>query len=317
MGVWGGVALVCAAGNAAASGVPPAWTGATPAPPPPPVTPAVAPTPPVPASLPWTLRPPVVANVIRLDAAFGIHDAGVAIASTLLGSVRIVPDFGAIIRVGFAHLTAGPVAESALGNVVLGLVGSPQAAVGWRIPTFFGVTIPTSTGGGLPEPDAKLPVGYRALGAGASARGSMDNMLFAANYFAFAIGAGIAYASPSGFSVQCEATVFGLGRFRGAGYEGDGTKANFTTGLHVGHTIGPVNLSLELRYQVWLSTPDAVAADPTKRETLSAGIGVRARLPLGHGGPVLRPGIAYFEPLDDPLRAQGYHLLVVDLPLVF
>lgn len=300
---------------------PPLPPSTSPPPPPPvPAQPSVA----VPPSLPWSLRPPAVANVVRLDGALGIYRDGVAFAPTLLGMVKIVDDFGAVIRVGVAHVNAArEVLQTAFDDVAIGLYCAPKFAVGWRASLFAAGTLPVGTGGGSDVtaevnalPSAKdVPIGYKALGAAAAARGSMDNMLYAVNYVAFAIGAGMSYAAPNGVSVQFEGTVFGLGRIGGVAYEPDEGKINFTTGVHVGHTLGPVNLSLEVRYQRWLSTPVAVEKDDAKRDTLTAGIGARTRFKVA--GLTLRPGIAYFEPLDDPLAAAGYHMLVFDVPVVF
>lgn len=295
--------------------------------PPDPLPTAPPPAPPpakLPPSLAWSLRPPAVATVVRLDTAIGLYGDGAAFAPTLTGMAKLAEGFGVMARVGTAHIVTD-VQQSAFANLVLGVYATPKVADGWRVTLFFGGTVPVGTGGGTvepsvvnPSPSSKdVPLGYKALGGAASARGAMDNMLFAVNYAAFAAGAGVTYAAANGFTVQMEATVFGLGRISGDAYEPDESKVNFTTGVHVGHTIGPVNLSFEVRYQCWVSTPTAVAKDDTKRDNLTAGIGVRTRFVLVPDRLAVRPGIAYFEPLDNPMAGAGYHFFVLDLPFVF
>ena len=274
-------------------------------------------------SLPWSLRPPAVASVVRLDTALGVFRDGAAVAPTLLGMMKVADDVGLLFRIGTAHVVT-EVQQTAVGDTVLGFYATPRFAAGWRMPFFVGATLPFGSGGGDVEPSPNVvitskdvPVGYKALAAAASARGAMDNMLFAVNYVAVAAGMGVAYAAPNGFSVQMETTVFALAKIWGGAYEPDTTKFNFTTGVHIGHTIGPVNLSVEMRYQRWLSTPAAVQKDDAKRDNLTVGVGVRTRIVVVPDELVVRPGIAYFEPLDDPLEAAAYHMVVFDVPFVF
>lgn len=286
----------------------------------PPVVPVVpdAPPPKVSASLPWTLRPASVANVVRLDGAVALQSAGVGFASTLLAMARFAPDFGVLARVAIAHTATEDFVQSAFGNLVLGLAWTPTIAPHVRLPLFAGAALPVASGSGDRTPGEDVPLGYKALAAGAAARGSMDNMLFAGNYLAFAFGAGLAYVADNGFTVQAEATIFALGRSRGDAYEPDDEKSNLTAGVHIGHTVANiVTVSLEGRYQRWLSTPAAVLKDDAKRDTLTAGIGIRTKIVLAGGAVTLRPGIAYFEPLDDPLAGLGYHFFLFDVPAVF
>ena len=70
-----------------------------------------------------------------------------------------------------------------------------------------------------------------------------------------------------------------------------------------------------MRWQRWLSTPAAVARDPTLRTTISGALG--ARLHLAVGSVKLRPGVAYVQGLWGPMVAGGHHILQFDLPVAF
>ena len=71
----------------------------------------------------------------------------------------------------------------------------------------------------------------------------------------------------------------------------------------------------ELRHQRWLSTPLAVAADPTLRDTTTVALG--PRLHFRQDDVWIRPGVSYALPLDAPLARSRYHLVQVDVPVVF
>src|SRR5690349_178546 len=74
---------------------------------PPPDAAAAAPAPPPPPySLPWQLRPVAVANVVRSDTAFAFYknpvtkNSGSTIASMLLATYKVTPDFAPLLRLG-------------------------------------------------------------------------------------------------------------------------------------------------------------------------------------------------------------------------
>jgi hypothetical protein len=270
-----------------------------------------------------------MANVVRLDGAFAFWSRttrsatatditwGTTFVPTLTVAYKAVPNFGPLVRLAFVHDTES---GQALVNPVFGVLYTPELAPGLRLPLFFGASMPIGSGGGSsdnPQNPKEKPAGNAAAGAGVYARSAMDNMLFAVNYVTVVVGAGLAYIA-HGFTVQAEAAVFQLVRNRGEMYETDELRTNLTTGVHVGYTIfKQLTLSAELRYQRWLSTPAAVDADPTKRDQLSIGGGIRTRIDVIPDKLVLRPGIAYFNPLDDPMWKSDYHVLVIDVPAAF
>ena len=156
-----------------------------------PTEPAVAKPKPPPYSLPWQLRPAAPGNVLRLDTSYGFYKnpttdkSGSALATSLLGSYKIIPDLALIGRVGLVHSSApdapAPAPQSAtsiLNPVIGGLYGiklSPSLKLG----LFLGLTIPVGTGGGT-SPDLDKQA---ANGVGIAVRSSFDNAMFAVNYF--------------------------------------------------------------------------------------------------------------------------------------
>ena len=293
--------------------------GATATPPPPPVeAPKKPPAPPY--SLPWALRPAMASTVVRLDGAFSFENSGFTYASTLLASYSFVKDVAVLARIGLVHdapnLTYN---ATAITNPLVGATYTPQLAPGLRLPLFLAVSLPVGMGGGNPDTGTTWPAGsaYAAEQAGVYARSAMDNALFAVNYLGLIGGVGLAYMT-HGWTFQAEATLLQYLRTRGEVVDKDEARTNFTTGLHVGYTIiKALTVSAELRGQVWLSSMQAVTKDPTKREQFTFGLGVRTRVDFVRDKIFMRPGIAYFHPIDDPMNAGGYNILFVDVPVSF
>lgn len=281
--------------------------------------------PPPPYSLPWSLRPAIAATVLRADAAIALQDNATTFASTYLGSYKLVPNFAGLVRFATVHNAPDHASSStAVSNPLVGATFTPQLAPGLRLPLFVGVTLPFGSGGGNPSntvPDARgklaPPGAYAAEAAGIYARSAMDNALFAVNYVGFIVGAGVAYMT-HGLTLQAEVTVLQFARMRGSLIDKDEARTNFTSGVHVGYTIAkPLTVSAEVRYQRWLSTPGAVVTDDSKRDQMTVGLGVRTRVDAVADKIILRPGVAYFNGIDDPMGKAGYHIIFVDLPVSF
>ena len=114
-------------------------------------------------------------------------------------------------------------------------------------------------------------------------------------------------------------TFFQLNRVRGGEVQKDESRTNFTTALHAGwFPVAPLSVGVERHYQRWLSTPANVSADPTGavRDTWTIATGVRGHFHSG-GHFWLRPAIVRATGLDDPMRAQGYQIVQLDVPLFF
>ncbi len=295
------LAILLAARAAAADDV----TATSPAEPPPA---PLAKTPP-PYSLPWQLRAVAPGNVLRSDTTVADYDGGTTIASTLLASYKVTPRLAPLVRLAVVEDTT-----TVLANPLLGAIWGKPLAPAWKLGLFAAFTLPLGTAGG---DDAAMDQVVTNK-AGIAARSSMDNAMYAVNDHALIGGAGIAYVA-RGLTVQAEATVFQLSRVRGEAVQPDEHKTNLTSGIHVGYFATDwLSVGAELRYQRWLSTPVAVANDPTGalRENVSAAAGVRAHLKMA-GKRWLRPGISYARGLDDPMRSTGYGIVQIDVPYAF
>jgi hypothetical protein len=264
-----------------------------------------------PYSLPWQLRPVTVGKVVRSDTSLALYEAGDAtVASTLTAAWALGSHLAPMVRGALVYDTAG---EEPGGTALVNpLVGATYAArlQELHLAGFLGVTLPVGAGGGL-QAD---PAATAAAGRGIAARSGMDNALFAVNYTALVAGADAAWLG-EGATLQGEVTVLQLLHVRGPSTE-DARKTNLTMGLHAGYALRPwLSLGGELRHQRWLSTPAAVRADPTLRDTTTLAAGPRLHLKLDDLK--LRPGVSYAVPLDAPLAEARYHLLQLDLPVVF
>lgn len=306
----------------------------------PPAEPAAAKPKPPPYSLPWQLRPAVVANVVRSDTAFAFYkdaagkESGSTVASMLLASYKVTESFAPMVRVGVVSnsppsslMAAMKPVDSAVNfiNPVLGGTYAIKPAKPLRLAFFLGVTIPVGSGGG---DDAK-PENTAANGAGIRARSAMDNAMFAVNDFTVFPGVDFAYVS-GGFTAQVEATVLQLTRVKGdkqpamgLAKNPDKSKTNFTMGFHVGYFLAPfLSVGMEWRHQRWLSTPKSVEADEASmspqgtRDTSTFSFGPRFHFKLSDSV-WFRPGVAFATATDSPLEKAEYKIVQLDLPIAF
>lgn len=279
-----------------------------------------APPAPAPYSLPWQLRAAGIATVLRSDTAMAFYSApdpsdasGSTVATTLLGTFALTPAIAPLVRIGFVS-NAPPTGEAgeSLVNPVVGGTYLLKLDSALRLAFFLGFAIPVGMGGGN-DPDLAEA---GASASGILARSAMDNAMFAVNDFTVFPGVGVAWVR-GGLTAQIEATLLQLTRVRGEDVQRDDTKTNFTSGVHVGYfVIPPLSIGAELRYQRWLSTPRAVDADATRRDTMTASIGPRAHVKLSDSI-WIRPGLAYTRGLDEPMTGMGYDVLQIDVPVQF
>jgi hypothetical protein len=293
----------------------PAVAASTPASTAPAQTPAA---PPPPYSLPWQLRPVVAANVVRSDTAVSFYENGTenasTVASTLLLSYKVLPKLAPLVRLAFVHNNPGaaPGSGNAVVNPLVGATYQLDLAPGLRMGLFLGVTVPIGQGGDKP---AGMDSTAAAAGAGINARSAMDNALFAVNFMTVIPGFGLAYTK-AGFTAQIEATFLQLTRVRNSDIERDSSRTNFTSGLHLGYFVIPqLSFGGEMRFQRWLSDPAVLTMFPNRRETLTFAVGPRAHFKLGTRW--LRPGIAYAQGIDNPMKQRKDRIIQVDLPFVF
>lgn len=269
-------------------------------------------------ALPFQLRPVTAGNAVRSDTALAViapaaGGTGATVASTLLVSYRVMDDLAPFVRLAFVgHGPPTGQGGAALVNPILGGVYSLKLGEGLRAGALFAVSLPVGMGGGN---DAD-PSAAAAARAGVLARSAMDNALFAVNDLVLIPGAGLAL-SRGPFTAQVEVTVLQLLRLRGEAVQADAARTNFTSGLHLGYFLLPeLSLGLELRYQRWLSTPVAVAADERLRDSFTAAAGVRGHFKLAEKV-WLRPALVYARPLDNPMSGLGYQIIQLDVPVAF
>ncbi len=302
---------LCAASSAARADEPP------PAPPTAPATtapasPPATTTPPPPYSLPWQLRPAAPGNVVRSDTAIATYDkadgtSSYTVASLLLVSYKVTPDFAPFLRIGALGTPDGAGVTNLAAGGTLGIPIHPSI----KASLFFGLAFPIASGGGV-DPDPKVA---DAMKTGPLARSAMDNAMFAVNDFTFFPGLDVAYVA-NGLTLQAEVTILNLLRARTE--KGDSSKTNLTSGLHAGYFFTPwLSAGVDLRYQRWLSLPAAVAADVTgdTRDNATFAIGPRLHLHLAKTV-WLRPGVAYARGIDLPM-SKSYNIVQIDVPVAF
>lgn len=265
-------------------------------------------------SLPWGLRPAIAATLLRSDTAFASFDGGSTIASTMIGGYAIVPkELGVYARGAYVRTSPDEGdAASGFGNPLVFGLYTPELDKGIRLAVFGGVALPLGQGGGN-DPDVATKA---AVASGVPARSSMDNALFAVNDLVPTAGLGLAYIA-SGLTLQAEATVLQLIRAKGDQAQKDSSKTNFTSGFHAGYYLTDTfSIGGELRYQRWLSTPSFVEDDPGKRDQLTFAVGPRANFEVSDGV-LMRPGLAFAMPLDDPMKKAEYKIVQLDIPITF
>lgn len=269
-------------------------------------------------SLPWALRPAVVPNVVRLDTGFASREpepkrnTSTVMASTLTLGLRVSDEVGVIAKGVFVQRFDSAPIGTAVGNPLLGVLYAPRLGHAVRLGFFLGFVLPLGSAGS----DASASEMRALLRAGTAARGSMENALFAVGYATKVLGLDLSYVD-RGFTAQVEGTTFISVRTRGELVDSEPTRGAFTGGVHVGYAILDwLYPSVELRHQHWLSTPAQVVSDPANRETTTLALGIRADVPWSERV-LFRPGVAYVEPLDAPLAANGTRIVQIDLPLVF
>jgi len=282
--------------------------------------------PPAPYTLPWQLRPAMVGNAVRLDAATGsysdaqAHTGGTATASMLAGSYKISPEWAALFKIGLVR--NDPPATTSSGtsytNPVIGAAYSQKFGDEWKATYYLSATIPIGAGSGN-TPDA----GIKAANAtGILMRSAMDNSLFAVNYMALIPGADVAYVR-GGWTFQAEVTLFQLFRVKGENVDKDARRTNFTTGIAAGYAFAPfVSGVAELRYQRWLVNDTVFAASNPAVENMSAALGPRFQFKWGDH--TLKPGIAYVWGMMGAMSSGRYgsstnneHIVFLDLPVSF
>ena len=256
---------------------------------------------------------------VRVLREPGRRQGRLTLASMLLGSYKVTPEFAPLVRLGVvsnsppdgtddcrpAPRSRASVHRSSTRSSAARTCSSSRPTSSWRRSS--GLTVPIGSGGG-DKPDPSVARGerrrhLRALGDGQrDVRGRLLHDLSRAS---------TSRTSNHGVTVQVEATLLQLLRVRGKGTPtgDDSSRTNLTAGLHVGYFFIPqLSAGAELRHQRWLSTPghqgrgrDADRrAGRLLRDTTTVALGLRGHFKLSDTI-WLRPGIAYARGLDDPM----------------
>jgi hypothetical protein len=278
-------------------------------------------------ALPWTMRPAIAPNLLRIESSIGFRNDGVAAATLLTGGYAVLPTtLGFYARLGVTNSvlstpnapTTNNIATGAVTNPLLMALFTPELTKGLRLTVFGAATIPVGTGGG----NTPSALTASSIATGIPTRSAMDNALFAVNYFTPIVGLGAAFIR-WGWTFQAEATVLQLIRVRGENHRSatDDMRTNFTVGASVGYLIHRyVTASAEFHYQHWLSAPNllnppAPALAPSVNQA-SFEVGVRTNLPFSRTI-LARPGIAFGMGFNGAMAEREYKVLHVDFPITF
>ncbi len=277
-----------------------------------------APGPASPYALPFGLRPTSASSAVRAETAYGL-DSGVSgtIVQYLSASYAPIEPLAIYVRGGWVDfIPDGKSSSTAFTNVAIGGLWAGRITPELRYSATVGSGLPVGEGGGAtPNPGEAA-----AIAAGNLARSRFEGAtMFSPNDLAPFVGGDIAWVD-GGLTLQAEATLFELLRVTGAPTDPDATKTSLSMGVSAGYFVIPqLSVGVEVRDQSFLTTPAAVQAGTVARSWVTAGGGVRVHAQLADHV-WLRPGLAFFQPLNDPspaISASDYHIVQLDLPLTF
>jgi hypothetical protein len=144
----------------------------------------------------------------------------------------------------------------------------------------------------------------------------MDNNAFAPNDLGFPTGLSVAFVH-RGVTAQIDGTIIPSGRVKGEGAQGDSAKVNSTLGFFLAYMIVPeFSLGAELRYQYYLLPPAIVEQDPSARDNLTVGAGMRFEIELSDSSRI-RPGLCLSTGLAGYVEQQSFHMVQFDVPISF
>jgi hypothetical protein len=273
---------------------------------------------PAPYVLPFGLRGIIPATAVRAETADGI-DAGTSntLVQYLTGAYAVVPELSLFARWGWVDFSPdGKSASNAFTNATLGGLWGAKLGETLKVAATVGTGLPVAQGGG----DTPNAGEAAAIAAGTIARSRFEgSTTFSPNDLAPFLGGDLAWVS-GGLTLQVEASLFEAIRVRGSEADPDAAKTSLTMGAHVGYFLVPqLSVGAEIREQIFLSTPSAVAAGKSSRGWATLGVGPRLHIKLG---PTvwIRPGLAFIQPLNDTAPgspAGSYHILQLDVPVTF
>jgi hypothetical protein len=254
---------------------------------------------------------------MRIDTIVAPYEyQGASALSTVVflsGQVRVSPNFALQARWGIDNnrVASGDQNRTGIVNPQIGAVLAFPIGALFRFAAATSVGLPFASGSDSDDADGRLLQRQAAL-----ARSAMDNNAFAASDLGFPTGLSLAFVH-HGITAQIDGTIIPSGRVKGTGAEGDGAKVNSTLGFFLGYMIIPeLSLGAELRYQYYLLPPAIVDTDPSARDNLSAGGGVRFEIELSDTSRI-RPGLCLSTGLSGYVEQQSFHMVQFDVPISF
>jgi hypothetical protein len=267
---------------------------------------------------PFQLRSVIPKTGVRLDTTLAPYTfKGVTAQEIVLlvsGSLRVSRTLALQVRWGADdnRVSSGDASRTGILNPTVGVLWGIPIGRDFRFAASTWVGIPLATGGG----NGADPNDIALQKEGILARSAMDNTSFAMNDVGFPTGISFAYIA-GGFTGQIDSTVIPSFRVKGEQLQPDRSKVNSTHGLFLGYFVIPeLSLGAELRYQRYLTTPDAVAKDPSTRDNLTAAAGFRLHIELSQGA-WARPGLSYGRGLRGPVEQQSFQMVQLDIPVSF
>jgi hypothetical protein len=275
-----------------------------------------SPSSPAPYTSPFQLRGVIPGNGVRVDSTVAPYrldgNDGWMTVVFVSGQVRLLESLALGARWGFDDNNLAGHGRTGILNPTLGMLWGVPLGRDFRVAASVNAGIPVATGGGdTPHRDDLL-----LQREGILARSAFDNTSFAINDVGIPLGLSLAYVA-RGLTAQADATVIFSFRVKGARAQRDASRVNSTYGLFLAYQVAEViSFGAELRYQRYLSTPTAVAENPSARDNLTAGGGLRLNLELSDTVRA-RPGLCYSRGLRGPVEQQSFQMVQLDLPLSF
>lgn len=273
---------------------------------------------PAPYAAPFGLRSTSASSAVRAETAYGLDSgASSTVVQYLTASWAPIEPLAVFARGGWVDfIPDGKPSSTAFTNVAVGGLWAGKLTPDVRYSATLGTGLPVGQGGGAsPDPGAAS-----AIAAGNLARSRFEgSTMFSPNDVAPFLGGDVAWVA-GGLTLQAEVTLFELFRVTGSSTDPDATKTVLTFGADAGYFVLPqLSLGIEVRDQSFLTTPAAVQAGKTSRSWITLGGGVRGHFALSEHV-WFRPGLAFFQPLNDPsptISAGDYHVFQLDLPVTF
>ena len=252
---------------------------------------------------------------MRIDTIVAPYQyEGASALSTVVfvsGQLRLTPSFGLQVRWGFDDNRVGTGEQNRTGivNPQIGAVLAFPIGPLFRFAAATSVGFPVATGSDSSDTDARLLQRQAAL-----ARSAMDNNAFIPTHLGVPTGLSLAFIH-RGVTAQVDGTIIASGRVKGS--EGEDAVVNSTFGFFLGYMFVPeFSLGAELRYQYFLLPPAFVDEDPSARDNLTAGAGMRVEIELSDSSRI-RPGLCVSTGLAGHVEQQSFHMVQFDVPISF